>query len=164
MPRGMELVVGPVWQMRGRRFITAVGIGGAGMGCRMGMAWGWEVWGMATRGMGGWMRMIRGMIRATIRGYDPGNASGYDPGNGDNGAYDVGPYQDGPGVAAEGYESPGWEQASGAEEPPVPYAAEGAERGAEMGRVLPGVLRLHGLRRMRAVRRLRSLRCMTMTR
>jgi hypothetical protein len=67
-------------------------------------------------------------------GYDPGYDSGYDPGNasgyGDNGSYDVGPYQDGSGVAAEGYEAPGGEQASGAEELPVPYAAEGAEPGS----------------------------------
>ena len=49
--------------MRGRRFITVVGNGGTCMGCRMGMALGWEVWGMAGRVMGGWTRMIRDMTR-----------------------------------------------------------------------------------------------------
>lgn len=68
MRRGMagragRMVAGLVSRMAGRRFITAAGIGGA----RMGMAWGWEAWDMATRGMGGWMRMIRDMTRATIR-------------------------------------------------------------------------------------------------
>ena len=67
MPRGMELVAGRVWRMRGRRFITAAGIGGAGMRCRMGMELGW---GMG--GMDGWMRMIQattqGMTPDTIRG------------------------------------------------------------------------------------------------
>jgi hypothetical protein len=59
--------------MRGRCFITVVGIGGVGMWCRTGMELGWGMWGMAGRVMDGWMRMIPDtgpdtgleMIRAT---------------------------------------------------------------------------------------------------
>ena len=71
-----------------------------------------------------------GWLDANDPGYGSGDDSGYDPGydagNGDNGAYDVGPYQDGPGVAAEGYGT----QAPDRDQPPVPYAAEGAEVGS----------------------------------
>jgi len=65
MRRGMGMVAGWVWRMRGRRFITVVGIGGADMWRRMDMALGSDMW-----GMGGWMRTILAMapemIRATI--------------------------------------------------------------------------------------------------
>jgi hypothetical protein len=69
-------------------------------------------------------------------GYDPESPSGFDPGYGDNGAYDVGPYQDGSSVAAEGYgaQEPGGEQAFGAEEPPVPYSEPGSGSGAGVTR------------------------------
>jgi len=71
-----------------------------------------------------------GWLDANDPGYGSGDDSGYDPGYdsgyGDNGSYDVGPYQDGSGVAAEGYGA----QVPGGEEPPGPYAAESAEAGS----------------------------------
>jgi hypothetical protein len=76
MRRGMERVVAWVRRVRGRRFITVAGSGVVGMRCRMGMALGWDMWGMAARGMDGWMRtipdtaleMTQATIPATTRG------------------------------------------------------------------------------------------------
>jgi hypothetical protein len=76
-----------------------------------------------------------GWLDANDPGYDSGYGydSGEDAGSGDNGAYDVGPYQD-PGVAGEGYDDAAAGEAGlapDAEEQPVPYAP--AARGYEAG-------------------------------
>ncbi|WP_158789261.1 hypothetical protein [Granulicella sp. L46] len=117
------------WERRhvyGVRYGYGVGVGGVGYG---GAGYGW---------LGA---NDPGYDSGYDSGDDPGNASGYGSGYGDGGSYDVGPYQDGSGVAAEGYGAPGGEQVSGAEEPPVPYAAEAAEPGSGEGAgVAPGSL------------------------
>jgi hypothetical protein len=83
-----------------------------------------------------------GWLDANDPGY--GYDSGYDPGSGDNGSYDVGPYQDGSGVAGEGYGAQGPqgpEQASGGEEPPVPYTTDAeAGRGYEARAAQPSAV------------------------
>jgi hypothetical protein len=74
-----------------------------------------------------------GWLDANDPGYDPGNDPGYDAGSADNGSYDVGPTQDGSGVAADGYAAQGpagEDQGPSGEAPPVPYTAASAETGS----------------------------------
>jgi hypothetical protein len=71
-------------------------------------------------------------------GYDSGYASGYGSEYGDNGSYDVGPYQDGSGVAGEGYGAQwpeGPQPSSGGEAQPVPYTADAAAGRGDVPRV-----------------------------